>query len=136
MHAYQIGEHGDSEFTAWSLADVGGQKVTEMLPREVLTGISDYVRGEAYQIIEKKGATYYGIATCVVQILNCILNDEMRVLPVSSYDSFSGTCFGWPSVVGRAGVIRRLDVKISEREGVELQKSVNVLRGAISKIKI
>ncbi|MBR2710566.1 L-lactate dehydrogenase [Candidatus Saccharibacteria bacterium] len=136
VHAYQIGEHGDSEFTAWSLADVGGQKVTEMLPREVLTGISDYVRGEAYQIIEKKGATYYGIATCVVQILNCILNDEMRVLPVSSYDSFSGTCFGWPSVVGRAGVIRRLDVKISEREGVELQKSVNVLRGAISKIKI
>ena len=136
VHAYQIGEHGDSEFTAWSLADVGGQKVTEMLPREVLTGISDYVRGEAYQIIEKKGATYYGIATCVVQILNCILNDEMRVLPVSSYDSFSGTCFGWPSVVGRAGVIRRLDIKISEREGVELQKSVNVLRGAISKIKI
>ena len=136
VHAYQIGEHGDSEFTAWSLADVGGQKVTEMLPREVLTGISDYVRGEAYQIIEKKGATYYGIATCVVQILNCILNDEMRVLPVSSYDSFSGTCFGWPSVVGRAGAIRRLDVKISEREGVELQKSVNVLRGAISKIKI
>ena len=136
VHAYQIGEHGDSEFTAWSLADIGGQKVVEMLPKETLMGISDYVRGEAYQIIEKKGATYYGIATCVVQILNCILNDEMRVLPVSSYDSFSGTCFGWPSVVGRAGVIRRLDIKISEREGVELQKSINVLRNAISKIKL
>lgn len=136
VHAYQIGEHGDSEFTAWSLADMGGQKVVEMLPKETLMGISDYVRGEAYQIIEKKGATYYGIATCVVQILNCILNDEMRVLPVSSYDSFSGTCFGWPSVVGRAGVIRRLDIKISEREGVELQKSINVLRNAISKIKL
>lgn len=136
VHAYQIGEHGDSEFTAWSLADMGGQKVVEMLPKETLMGISDYVRGEAYQIIEKKGATYYGIATCVVQILNCILNDEMRVLPVSSYDSFSGTCFGWPSVVGRAGVIRRLDVKISEHEGMELQKSINVLRNAISKIKL
>ena len=136
VHAYQIGEHGDSEFTAWSLADVGGQKVSEMLPAATLGDISEFVRGEAYQIIEKKGATYYGIATCVAQILNCILNDEMRVLPVSSYDNFSGTCFGWPSVVGREGVVRRLDVKISEQEGILLQKSVNVLQKAIKSVKI
>ena len=136
VHAYQIGEHGDSEFSVWSLADVGGQKVTEMLPAEVLKGISEFVSGEAYQIIEKKGATYYGIATCVAQILNCILNDEMRVLPVSSYDNFSGTCFGWPSVVGRAGIVRRLDIKLSEKEGVALQKSVNVLKKAIKSVKI
>ena len=136
VHAYQIGEHGDSEFTAWSLADVGGQKVSEMLPAATLGDISEFVSGEAYQIIEKKGATYYGIATCVAQILNCILNDEMRVLPVSSYDNFSGTCFGWPSVVGREGVVRRLDVKISEQEGILLQKSVNVLQKAIKSVKI
>ncbi|MBR3254530.1 L-lactate dehydrogenase [Candidatus Saccharibacteria bacterium] len=136
VHAYQIGEHGDSEFSVWSLADVGGQQVTEMLPAEVLKGISEFVSGEAYQIIEKKGATYYGIATCVAQILNCILNDEMRVLPVSSYDNFSGTCFGWPSVVGRAGVVRRLDIKLSEKEGIALQKSVNVLKKAIKSVKI
>lgn len=136
VHAYQVGEHGDSEVTIYSLADVGGQKVTEMLPREVLKGISEYVRGEAYQIIEKKGATYYGIAMCVVQILNSILNDEMRVLSVSSYDGFSDTCFGWPSVVGREGVIRRLDIKISEKEGIDLQKSINVLKDAQNKIKL
>lgn len=136
VHAYQIGEHGDSEFSVWSLAEVGGQKVKEMLPADVLKGISEFVSGEAYQIIEKKGATYYGIATCVAQILNCILNDEMRVLPVSSYDSYSGTCFGWPSVVGRAGVIRRLDIKLTEKEGVSLQKSVNVLKKAIKSVKI
>lgn len=136
VHAYQIGEHGDSELTLYSLADVGGQKVTELLPRDTLEGISDYVRNEAYQIIEKKGATYYGIATCVASILNCILNDENRVLPVSSYDSFSGTCFGFPSVVGRGGVLRRLDLKISEREGIELQKSINILREAINSVKI
>ncbi len=136
VHAYQIGEHGDSEVTLWSLADMGGQKIEEMLPRDTLEGISDYVRNEAYGIIEKKGATYYGIAACVVQILNSILNDEMRVMPVSSYDNYSGTSFGFPSVVGRAGVIRRLDLKISEREGLELQKSINVLKEAISSIKI
>lgn len=134
VHAYQIGEHGDSELTVWSLADVGGARVTEMLPTETLEGISEYVKNEAYQIIEKKGATYYGIAACVVQILNSILNDEMRVLPVSSYDVFSGVSFGWPTVVGRAGVVRRLDVRLSEWEGIALQKSVNVLRSAIKSV--
>lgn len=134
VHAYQVGEHGDSEVTLWSLADVGGQKVTEMLPEDVRRGISEFVMQEAYDIIEKKGATYYGIATCVVSILNSILNDEMRVMSVSSYDNFSGVCFGWPSVVGRAGVSRRLDLQIGEREGIELQKSINVLKQAIGTV--
>ena len=135
VHAYQVGEHGDSEITLYSTAEMGGQKISTMLPKDVLKDISEYVRNEAYDIIEKKGATHYGIATCVSQILNCILNDEMRVLSVSSYDSFSDTCFGWPSVVGRKGVIRRLDIKISEKEGVGLQKSINVLKDAIAQIK-
>jgi L-lactate dehydrogenase len=135
IHAYQVGEHGDSELTLYSLADLGGQKITSILPKETLKDISEYVRNEAYDIIDKKGATHYGIATCCVQILNCILNDEMRVLPVSSYDAFSDTCFGWPTVVGREGIIRRLDIKISEKEGIELQKSINVLKDAISQIK-
>ncbi|MBR3175938.1 L-lactate dehydrogenase [Candidatus Saccharibacteria bacterium] len=136
VHAYQVGEHGDTELTAWSLADVGGQKVTELLSEDIRKGISEFVKNEAYEIIDKKGATYYGIATCVVQILNCILNDEMRVLAVSSYDSFSGTSFGFPSVVGRAGVVRRLDIKLSEKEGIELQKSINTLKKAINSVKI
>lgn len=135
IHAYQVGEHGDSELTLYSLADLGGQKITSILPKETLKDISEYVRNEAYDIIDKKGATHYGIATCCVQILNCILNDEMRVLPVSSYDAFSDTCFGWPTVVGREGIVRRLDIKISEKEGIELQKSINVLKDAISQIK-
>ena len=136
VHAYQVGEHGDSEVSLWSLADMGGMKISDMLSSDVMQDISEFVRHEAYDIIEKKGATYYGIAMCVVQILNSILNDEMRVLSVSSYDNFSGTSFGWPSVVGREGVVRRLDVKISEQEGIELQKSINVLRDAINKVKL
>lgn len=136
VHAYQIGEHGDTELTLWSLADIGGQKVTELLDKKTRTDISSFVRDEAYGIIEKKGYTCYGIATCVVQILNSIFNDEMRVLPVSSYDFFSDTSFGFPSVVGRAGVIRRLDLKLSEHEGIELQKSINALKKAINTIKL
>ena len=136
VHAYQVGEHGDTELTLWSLADAGGQKVEELLPEEDRNNISEFVKNEAYEIINRKGATYYGIATCVLQILNSILNDELRILPVSSYDSFSGTCFGWPSVVGREGVVRRLDLKISEKEGMELQKSINALNKAIKSVKI
>lgn len=136
VHAYQVGEHGDSEVTLWSLADAGGQKVTELLPTEVRKDISEFVCNEAYEIIEKKGMTCYGIATCVASILNCILNDEMRIMPVSSYDEFFGASFGFPSVVGREGIVRRLDLKISEKEGMALQKSVNTLKKAIDSVKI
>ncbi len=136
VHAHQIGEHGDTELTLWSLADVGGQPITELLPEKIRNDISDFVKNEAYDIIEKKGATYYGVATCVAQILNCILNDEHRVLAVSSYDHFSKTSFSFPSVVGRAGIIRRLDLKLSEKEGVALQKSINALKKAISSVKL
>lgn len=136
VHAYQVGEHGDSELTLWSLADLGGQSVSKLLDHSIRADISDFVRNEAYDIIEKKGATYYGIATCVIDILNCIFNDELRVLPVSSYDHFSDTAFGWPTVVGRTGIIRRLDLKISEREGIDLQKSINTLKKAISSVRL
>ena len=135
VHAYQVGEHGDSEVTLWSLADIGGAKCEELLPVDARRGISGFVKNEAYDIIEKKGATYYGIAMCVVQILDSILNDEMRILPVASQDPFSGVMFGWPTVIGREGVVRRLDLKISEREGVELQESINTLRGEIAKVE-
>ena len=136
VNAYQVGEHGDTELTLWTLADVGGQRVSEILSEEIRTGISDFVKNEAYAIIDKKKATYYGIATCVLQIINSILNDEMRILSVSSFDEFSGVCFGWPTVVGRKGIIRRLDLKISEREGIELQKSINTLTTAIKSVQI
>ena len=136
VHAYQVGEHGDSELTLWSLADLGGQSVSRLLNRDVRTDISNFVRNEAYDIIDKKGATYYGIAACVIDILNCIFNDELRVLPVSSYDHFSDTSFGWPTVIGRTGVIRRLDLKLSEREGIDLQKSINTLKKAISSVRL
>ena len=134
VNACQIGEHGDSEVTLWSLADIGGQPAGELLPAKSLKDISDFVKNEAYSIIERKGATYYGVAACVAQILNCILNDERRVLPVSSYDDCTDTYYGYPTVVGREGVIRRLDLTISEQEAIDLQKSVNAIKATLAKI--
>ena len=91
IDAYQVGEHGDTEFALWSMADLGGQEIHRFLRPEELAEIEDAARKEAYEIINKKGATYYGIGACATNIINCILDDEKRVLPVSNYDDFSDT---------------------------------------------
>lgn len=132
VHAYQVGEHGDSEFTLWSAATVGGEKVTSLLSAAKRTEIETYVRNKAYEIIEKKGATYYGIGNCAVQLINCILNDERRILPVSSYDDNTKTFNGFPAVVGKAGVIRRLKLGLTEDEGIKFQQSINAIKATIA----
>lgn len=135
VHAYQVGEHGDSEFALWSTANLGGQRIISMLPRAELMKIESDVRDKAYQIIKKKGATYYGIGSCVVQIINSILNDERRVLTVSSYDDNTGVYYGFPAVVGREGIIRRLEYKMTEKEGIKLQQSVNIIKATIKEVR-
>lgn len=131
VHAYQIGEHGDSEFTFWSVATMGGEKITQLIPEHERVAIETFVRDKAYQIIQKKGATHYGIGTCVVQIINSILNDERRVLSVSNYDDNAHLYNGFPAVVGRGGVLRRLDTPMTEREGIKFQQSNNAIKKTI-----
>lgn len=135
IHAYQVGEHGDSELTLWSSANIGGESLEKLLPQHERDNIEKFVRDKAYAIIQKKGATHYGIATCVIQILNCILNDERRVLPVSSLDDNTGVYNGFPAVIGRKGVIRRLETKMSEAESIKFQKSVNALRATLKEVQ-
>ena len=135
VHAYQVGEHGDSEFALWSTANVCGQPVSAMLSAPTLDALEDYARNEAYEIIAKKGATHYGIGVCVTYIINAILNDERRVLSVSSFDDAAGLFIGFPTVVGRRGAIKRIDVRLSEEEGIKYQRSVNTLKAAIKSLK-
>lgn len=134
IHAYQVGEHGDSELALWSCASVGGQDVRDLIDAQSRAEIEDYTRKEAYTIIEKKGATYYGIGSCLTTIVNCILNDENRILPVSNYDELSGTYNGYPAVLGREGIVRRLGLKISDDEQIKLNASIQVLRDAIREL--
>ena len=132
VHAYQIGEHGDTEFTLWSTADLGGMPLSRMFSPEEQAQISEDTKNEAYEIINRKGATYYGIGACVTDIVNNIVFDERRVMPVSTYDVFTDTFFGWPSVIGRDGVVKRLEVNMTEEEGIKLQKSINAIKDAIN----
>lgn len=135
VHAFQVGEHGDTEFALWSLSNLGGQPLTDLLTEKERDEIEDFARKEAYEIINKKGATYYGIGACVTKLVNCILGDEKRVLPVSSYDDFTDVYNGFPAVVGRHGIVRRLELKMTEKEGMKFQKSTNALKEAISEVE-
>lgn len=134
VHAYQIGEHGDSEFTLWSAATIGGEKITQLVPERDRASIEAFVRDKAYQIIQKKGATHYGIGVCIVQIINSILNDERRVLTVSNYDDNAKLYNGFPAVVGRQGIIRRLETPMTEREAVMFQKSNNAIKKTLKEV--
>ncbi len=134
VHAFQVGEHGDTEFALWSSSNVGGQPLTDLLDEQTRNELEDAARKEAYEIINKKGATYYGIGACVTKLINCILSDERRVLPVSSYDYFCDVYNGFPAVIGSQGVIRRLGLRLSEQEGLEFQKSNNALKSAINSV--
>lgn len=136
IHAYQVGEHGDSEFALWSSANIGGQPITTMLSKSTLSGIEGFVRGKAYEIIDRKGSTEYGIGVCAVRILNCILGDERRVLSVSSYHDYDDIYYGFPAIIGREGVVRQIDVELSEDEGIKMAKSVKVLKEMIDSLKL
>ena len=135
IHAYQVGEHGDSEFALWSSANISGQPLASLLSKNSRAEIEDYARNEAYEIIKRKGATFYGIGVCVTHIIQAILNDERRVLPVSSYDDINNLFTGFPTIVGRRGALRRLDLEMTEEEGIKYQKSVNALKAAIKSVK-
>ncbi|MBQ3318823.1 L-lactate dehydrogenase [Candidatus Saccharibacteria bacterium] len=135
VNAWQVGEHGDTEFALWSLANVGGEPAGDLLDAKAMGDIEDFARNEAYEIIKRKGATYYGVGCCVTHIVNTILNDERRVLPISSYDDFQDIYNGFPTVVGRRGAVRRLDLKLSEIEAVKFQKSCNAIKKAIREVE-
>ncbi|MGQ4824327.1 L-lactate dehydrogenase, partial [Enterococcus faecalis] len=91
VHGYILGEHGDSEVAAWSHTTVGGKPVFEIVEKDhriaqdELDVIADKVRNAAYEIIDRKKATYYGIGMSTARIVKAILNNEQAVLPVSAY---------------------------------------------------
>ena len=145
VHAFIIGEHGDSELAVWSSANISGIDLDDYCritgiddPAAVLRGIYESVRGAAYPIIEGKGATYYGIAMAVRRIAEAIVRDERSVLPVSSlitgHYGVDGVCLGVPSIVGRGGVQAVLDIPLAPEELAQLQRSARKMRALIDEV--
>ena len=134
VHAYVIGEHGDSEFVPWSNANIGLQNIHDFLDDQELNHIYTDVRDAAYTIINKKGATYYGIGMCLVRITNAILNDENSIITISSFDTNNQIFIGGPTVINRKGAGDRIFVKLINEETSKLQKSVDIIKEAIKNV--
>ena len=135
IHTYVIGEHGDSEFVLWSSALIGSEKIDKYLTLDEMNKIEDDVRNAAYEIIDKKGATYYVIAMCLTRITNAILNNENTIITVSSYDEENNIYFSTPSVINKDGAIKKMKVELNKTEQDKLENSINVIKDAIKKIE-
>lgn len=135
IEAYVIGEHGDSEFVPWSNANISLRKISSFITKEDMQKIEDEVRNSAYEIINKKGATAYGIGMCLVRITNAILEDKKIILPVSSWDNENQICISTPAVVGKDGVREKIFIPLNEEEKQKLINSINVIKQAVSSIK-
>lgn len=147
VHAYIIGEHGDTEVPVWSLANIAGLRFTEYcpvcgkqcgpLPKEK---IFEEVKNSAYSIIKGKGATYYAIGLALVQIVESILRDEYSVLTVSTLlcDEYglNDVCLSLPSIVTRRGVEKKIKLTLTDEELAGLRHSAEVLQGYIRQLKI
>ncbi|MFZ5648241.1 MAG: L-lactate dehydrogenase [Bacillota bacterium] len=140
IHAYVVGEHGDSEVPLWSLANIAGITVENFchmhgIPCLDKKEISGQVRRAGYEIIERKGATYYAIGLAVRRICEGIIRDENSVLTVSGLlDGEYGlkdVCISLPSLVNRMGRVRALEVPVSQEEKEALLRSAGVIKEAL-----
>jgi L-lactate dehydrogenase len=146
VHAFIIGEHGDSEMAAWSSANVSGIPLNDFCEmrgyfkhEESMKKILEEVKNSAYEIIEKKHATYYGIAMSVRRICEAIIRDEKSILPVSSIQKgeygIENVALSIPAIVGRDGVEKVVPIKLSDTEKKELIKSAETLKNVLGTVE-
>lgn len=142
VHAYIMGEHGDTEFPVWSHANIGGLPINEWVNQHdhnvdenILLNSFNKVRNAAYEIINRKGATYYGIAVALARITKAILNDENSIFSVSAYldgeYDAKDVYIGVPAVLNNEGVHKVLEVPLTDIEKERMHESINTLKSII-----
>ena len=142
IHAFIIGEHGDSEIVAWSSANVSGIPLNDFCEmrgyfehEKSMNEIGENVKNSAYEIIEKKNATYYGIAMSVKKICETIIRDEKSILPISSMQKdnyeINDISLSMPTIVGRNGAEKTVPIRLNEKEVEELKKSAKLLKDVL-----
>lgn len=135
IHAYMLGEHGDHQFTGWSSARIGGRPLLEH-PRMQGLDLPEVSRGimrKAYEIIEAKGSTYFGIGICAATLAEALLYNTSQVYPVTNYVEDHGCYMSWPAAIGSDGVEQSFDVKLDEEETERLVEAVEAIKDACSK---
>ena len=145
VHAFIAGEHGDSELAVWSCANIYGISLDEFAK---MKGFTDFkkekdqiyhaVRDSAYEIIERKGATYYGIGMAAAKIAEAIVRDSHTVAPVSvslnGEYGLSGLCLSIPSMIGRGGAEQVLEINFNEEETEKLRQSAEELKNVLKEL--
>ncbi|OLO26942.1 L-lactate dehydrogenase [Alkalihalophilus pseudofirmus] len=145
VHAYIMGEHGDTELPIWSHADIGGRPILRYvedkessITKEGLDEIFVNVRDAAYHIIERKGATYYGIAMGLVRLTKAILRNENSVLTVSAllegHYGLNDIYIGVPAIVNRSGVREIVELDLNADEQEKLHHSADILKKAMKPV--
>lgn len=143
VHAFILGEHGDSEIAVWSSANISGIPVNEFCElkghfdhENAMKEIADNVKNAAYEIIQKKQATYYGIAMSVRRICEAVIRDEKSILPVSRMIhgeyGLDGMALSLPAIVGKDGVEAAVPAKLSDEELAALRKSGETLKAILN----
>lgn len=140
VHAYIVGEHGDTELPLWSLANIAGIPLRNFpgYDESALSEIFEVVKNSAYEIIRRKGATYFAIAVALARIIETILQNHRRILTVSTlvqdYMGIDDVCIGVPAVVGRTGVERILHLPLAPEEVAAFRASAEVLKKVASSL--
>ena len=147
VHAFIVGEHGDSEVVAWSSANVSGVPLSEICEmrghynhKENTKEIAEAVKNSAYEIINRKHATYYGIAMSVKRICEVIMRDEKSILPVShmihGIYGIEGVSLSMPVIVGADGVESDIPINLNGEEAVKLKNSADSLKAIMDTIEL
>lgn len=142
VHAYVIGEHGDSEVLTWSLVSIGGIPLDEFCHEREMSfcaedfhEIDDQVRNAAYHIIEGKGATYYGVGSAIARIVEIILRDQRSIMTVctrlAEVAGVRDVTLSLPNLLSGQGILQTFPPPLDESEAMALQKSARVIRDAI-----
>lgn len=148
VHAFILGEHGDSEIAAFSSANVSGIELKKFCDfacktdkhEEAMKEIAEDVKLSAYEIIKKKGATYYGIAMSVRRICEAIILDQKSILPISCLQNgkngIENVVLSMPMIVGKHGAERSVEISLSEEERRAIKSSADILKGIIKTLDL
>ena len=134
VHVYALGEHGDSQFVAWSTATIAGMKLIDMpefKDPQVRADLAEQTRNRAYDIINHKGSTYFGVAAVVSSICQTIFLNQKHIRPLSVYSDEYNVCISQLCVLGNTGIQRIIPLALDEEETTELRDSANRLRAII-----
>lgn len=145
VHAYILGEHGDSEFVCWSNANIGAKPIQDVINSmdEIsfvdLDKICNKVKNAAYEIIKRKKATYYGVGMALVRITAALFNNENRIMPISvlnngTYECEENVYIGLPAVLNKDGVHHIVKLELDDEEKRKLRHSATILRDILDSI--